>query len=354
MSANHFKNIIGLDISDLKLRFVQLHYSRGKKIDIKAFGEISVPANLIVDGEIKNETSVSDLIKKMLSKPNFGKISGQFINASLPEKKIFIKVLTIPNVPDEEIRGAVAWGIEQTVPISLEQAYFDWNKIDNLKKDEKKSIQVVAAVAPKNIVESYTRVIENAGFCLINLENESSAIARCLIDQSVDVRDPVLIIDLGKSRTNIATYDRNSVIFTTTLEINGTAMTKNVADKMKLSFEDAEKAKKICGLDKKKGHGAIRSILEPIITALAEKINESLEYYEEYLSAGKKINTIILTGSVAQMVGLSSFLRERLKVNVIVGDPWSNLKMSKKTAAALNKQLFLSFSTAIGLSLKSI
>jgi type IV pilus assembly protein PilM len=212
----------------------------------------------------------------------------------------------------------------------------------------------VAAVAPRNIVNSYTRVIENSGFSLINLENESSAIARCLIDQSADVRDPILIIDLGKSRTNITTYDRNTVIFTTSLEINGTAMTKDIADKMKLSLEDAEKAKKICGLDKKKGRGAIRAILEPIITTLAEKINESLEYYEEYLSSGKKINTIILTGSVAQMVGLSSFLREKLKVNVIVGDPWSNLKINKKMAATLNKQLFLSFSTAVGLSLKSI
>jgi type IV pilus assembly protein PilM len=353
MPSFTFKNPIGLDISDLKLRFFQLDQKKSKKILVKAVGEIAVPPGIIVDGEIKNESEVVNLIKKLFSQPLLGKISNKFINASLPEKKIFTKVISIPNVPEEEMFGTVKWGIEQNIPVVMDQVYFDWCKVNNKKPTTNKT-EVVVGVAPQSIVDTYTSVIEKTGYTLISLENESVAIARCLIDQQADVYDPLLILDLGKSRTNITTYANNTVQFTTTIDINGMEMTNMIASNLKLSFEDAEKAKIICGLDKMKGRGAICKILEPVMNRLVEKINESLIYFNEYLMPNQNIKTIILTGSVAQMVMLPVFLQEKLKMTVIIGDPWSNITNANRNPAKLQGHSLYSFTTAIGLALKQL
>jgi len=127
---------------------------------VQSFGEIEVPAGYISDGEIKGPEKVSELIKTLINQPIFGKAKNIYINACLPEKKIFIKTVQIPNVPVEEMRGAVAWGVEQNIPISTEQVYFDWQKIEQLpnkviKKKFKRTkikkpdkVTILAAVAP--------------------------------------------------------------------------------------------------------------------------------------------------------------------------------------------------------------
>ena len=354
MLNNNFRNIIGLDISDLKIRFVQMSNRFSKKPTIKSFGEVDVPPNLIINGEIMNKNVVIELVKRLLEHPISGKVENQFVNASLPENKVFLKLISIPKVTEQEMMGAVAWGVEQNFPMAIDQLYFDWYKINDQNTEKTKKIQVLVSAAPKYLVDIYTEIIEKAGFITIGLENESIAIARCLINQSFNTDEPLLIIDLGKSRTNIMIYHNESIIFTNSLNINGTEMTKMVAKEIKLSFDDAEKAKKICGLDKRKGRGAVRKILIPIIDNLVDKILETMDYFDRYYASHKKISNIILTGSVSRMSGLTEYLNEKLNLSVIIGNSLINLNTKRKWPPDFKKMDFLSFSTAIGLSLKDI
>jgi len=329
-SLNPYRNHIGLDISEFKVRFIQFHTRGSKKIKVNSFGEVTTPPGLISAGIVKNENKVAILIKKLISKPKFGKVDTRYVNTSLPEKRTFLKTFEIPNVPDNELKGAVSWGIEQNIPVAIDNMYFDWQIIDSSSNNKKKKIKVLAVAAPRNIADSYTRIIKKANLIPICLENESIPIARCLIDQI---------------------YSDNNVQFTSSIEIGGYEMTEAVAKIMKLNIEDAEKAKIIYGLDKKKARGTIRKVLEPIINRLASRIKENIDYFNNYVSAESKINTILLTGSVSQTLGLTKFLQENLKLNVLLGDPWTNLT-SLKTKQPAWKNIFFSFSTAIGLALK--
>jgi len=350
-SLNPYRNHIGLDISEFKVRFIQFHTRGSKKIKVNSFGEVTTPPGLISAGIVKNENKVAILIKKLISKPKFGKVDTRYVNTSLPEKRTFLKTFEIPNVPDNELKGAVSWGIEQNIPVAIDNMYFDWQIIDSSSNNKKKKIKVLAVAAPRNIADSYTRIIKKANLIPICLENESIPIARCLIDQKQKTKSSLLITDIGKSRTSLIIYSDNNVQFTSSIEIGGYEMTEAVAKIMKLNIEDAEKAKIIYGLDKKKARGTIRKVLEPIINRLASRIKENIDYFNNYVSAESKINTILLTGSVSQTLGLTKFLQENLKLNVLLGDPWTNLT-SLKTKQPAWKNIFFSFSTAIGLALK--
>ena len=54
LNLNPFTNQIGLDISDFKIRFIQIDTKKKSKMSINSFGEIDVQKNHIVNEEIKN------------------------------------------------------------------------------------------------------------------------------------------------------------------------------------------------------------------------------------------------------------------------------------------------------------
>ncbi|MBU0963478.1 type IV pilus assembly protein PilM [Patescibacteria group bacterium] len=342
-----FKNPIGLDISDYKIRFFQIKNKRGTKVKVQSFGEIDVPENYIQMGEIINEKGAINLLKTMLSNPAFGKTDSNYVQSSLPDKKTFIKTIAIPKVPENELQGAIQWGIEQNIPITLDQVYFDWHILPQ-KNNEK--IWVTVSVAPKEIVESYGRILKEVNLIPISFENESVAIARCLINQQNNMKQSCLIIDLGKSRTNVIVYAGGTIQYNSTIDIGGQEMTKIIAKSIKLDIKDAEKAKVICGLNDNKARGQIKKILEPAINRLINKAIENIEYYENYMdSNNSKIDKVIITGSVSRMDGLPRYLEKKLKRTVSVGNPWTNCTATNYKNW---KTDFLPYSTVIGLSLK--
>jgi len=349
MSINPFNNIIGLDISDFKIRFIEIDSKKKNKTTINAFGEVDVPKDHIVGGEIKNEDSIINLIKELMKKPNYGKIQKKYVNSSLPEGKTYIKVIEIPNVPQNEIKGTISWGIEKNIPVKLENYYYDWHVINKTEGDKK--IRVLVSVAPKSIVDSYTSVIKRAGLIPISIENESTAITRCLIDANADLKSSLMIIDLGRSRTSLIIYSHNTVQYTSTIQVSGHEMTESIAKLTKLSYQDAEKAKIIYGLDAKKAKGEVKKVLSPIIDRLINKIQDNIKYFDEYMATKSKINTVILTGSVSQTLGLPQYMQDKLKLNVINGDPWCNLQLLKGQEGLKKKNLY-PFATSIGLAIK--
>ncbi len=350
MRLNPFTNPIGLDISDYKFRFMQLVQKR-TAYAITAYGEINVPDGVVTEGEIKDPARARQLLDQLFAQPAYGKPANKYINAALPEKKIFIKTITIPAVPPPEIAGAVSWGIEQNIPVVVDDVYFDWQIIPADKGKQSDKMTALVSVAPKKLVNAYTSLIHGDKHVLAGLENESIAIARCLVPQNTPYGKAVLLIDLGRSRTNIMVYHRQAIQFNVSFDVNGQAMTRAIAKAMSLSEQDAEKAKIICGLDSRKARGAVKKILEPVISRVVDKIGEAADYYAHYMNADTQISNIILTGSVSKMVGLPDYIRQQTGIAVSIGNPWQNIPLGKKSKQIASGN-FRSYSTAIGLSLK--
>jgi len=350
LSFKPFKNAFGLDFSDLKLRLIQFKKSRGS-FRLQCFNELDIPQGYIVDGEIKDTSAVQDLLKKLINHPIEGKILGNHVVASLPERRTFIKVIEIPQIPEEEIFGAVKWETERHIPISIDEMYLDWQLLENIKPVTNNKLRIVVAVAPKIIVDSYTNILKQINLEPIALETESTAIACCLINEKAASVDASIIVDIGASRTSLIIYDYGVIQYSSTLEVSGNEMTNLISKKLNLTFEQAEKAKIICGLDEKKGKGVIKNILDSTIQQLIKKIQESITFYQTHYSDVHKINTILMCGGVSQMKKLNITIEKNLGMVVQLGNPLINLK-NFKTTDKFTANRYLSFTTAIGLSLR--
>jgi type IV pilus assembly protein PilM len=268
----------------------------------------------------------------------------------------------MPLMSEEDLKSAILFEAENYIPLPVNEVYLDCEIVSSVHTASK-NLDVLLAAIPKRIVDPYLRVLKKAGLKPIAFEIESLSIARALIKDQKTTQ-PVLIIDLGATRSSFVIFSGNSVRFTCSIPISGIHFTELIAKNLKVSFEKAEKLKIIHGLREglriklgekttlEKVKGKIFEALIPGLVDLVQQIKKYLDFYQAhaYLAGpeGKKIQKIILCGGGANLKGLDEFLELELKIPVEVGNPWINVGEVKN----FPKENSLSFTTCNRLSLK--
>lgn len=337
------KSAFGLDISDRNLRLVQLK-KRGKKLTLQLYNEIKLPPDCVSGGEIKDaKVFLNSLNKLIKTKHGRGKLRDEVISV-LPEDKTFLKVITIPVVSKEKIEATIAEVLPQHIPLNIEDIYFDWQVIQTTEANQ----IVLVGASPKTIVDSYVNMLKQANLMPTAMEIEPAAISRLLIDPTDN--NPQIIIDIGASRTGLFLYDESTIKFTVTLPISGNNITERIADALELDYEKAEKTKVLCGFDKTKGHGALLEILSGTIDELVNHINQAITFYADNFPAGRPMEKIILCGGGASFKNITDILQARLKMPVMISNPWQNIVNPNPHFFSPEKGQ--SFITAMGLAMR--
>ncbi len=391
MFFNNSTYPVGLDISDLSLKLVQLKKIRDR-IKIQAMAKLNLPPGLIVAGEIKQKEELIKAIKKIMADPGFGKVSSEEITACLPESKTFIKLIEVEKTPNQ-LPDIIESEIEKHVPMAINEIYYDYQVIEDLAEKQ----LVLIGAAPQNIVNQYTEMFDQAKLSPLALEIEPISICRSLLVEeqpglnlklgrfSSKKLSPVsrvqnknyAIIDIGANHTAMTFYSINTILFTISMPISGEHITDSIAKALEIEKDQAEKAKIICGLDPDKAQGIISNILEDIIKELINRIKDALAFYENNYKERGPINQIILCGGGANIKNIAQTISQAININVIAGDPLVNLAEIKDNISKIinekyslesnklkikipNKNLTLSqdsslsYATAIGLALRGI
>jgi Tfp pilus assembly PilM family ATPase len=165
---------------------------------------------------------------------------------------------------------------------------------------------------------------------------------------------------LGASQTILIVAEKDVPTMSISLPISGNHLTDIVAEKFKISFEEAEKLKKTCGLDPKKCDNKLLPIVDSYIKDICKKIYDALKTYpglprqgaaKAGLPGNKKRQPIILAGGGANMFKLDSVLSRDLKIKVRKGTPTQLWKIESKNENFNASQL--AAATVTGLALRA-
>lgn len=326
---------IGLDISDLSLKLVQLD-KRRDKIKIQVLSKLNLPPGIIVNGEIKNKLELIKAIKKIISNPQYGKISSEEVVACLPESKTFIKLIEVAKSPNA-LKDIIGSEIEKYVPLELNEIYRDWQIIEELTD----KYLILIGAAPKNTVNQYVDLLAEAKLSPIALEIEPIAICRSLLKEETANLKPTAsglnygIIDIGANHTCMIFYSSNTILFTVSMPVSGEEITAKISQALNLAKEQAEKAKIICGLDENKANGIIKDILTDTLKNLIKKIKEAISFYENYFSQRGPLSQILLCGGGANIPNLEKIISQEFSVEVRLADALTNLSEAKNKFAEI-------------------
>jgi len=349
----------GLDISDLSLKIIKLK-KRGESLTLASFGEKEIKPGIIQAGEIKDEKKLAETIKEAIKSVKGEKIKTKYVVASLPEKKAFLQVIQMPRMSEEDLKSALIYEAENYIPLPIDQVYLDFQIISPVF-NHLDHLDILIAALPKKTVDPYLSCLKSAGLKPKVLEIESLAISRALIKDEVAV-SPILLIDIGATRTSFIIFSGRSLRFTSSILVSSGSFSEIISKALKIDLSEAEKLKNEYGLQIKGNEGKeVFEALVPALTDLVQQIRRYFTYYQTHASHehlppnGKGVSKVFLCGGGANLKGLTDFLSLQLKIPTELGNPWINiLAESQKEFRKLLSGESLRYATALGLALRGI
>ncbi|MBP7822658.1 MAG: type IV pilus assembly protein PilM [Candidatus Moranbacteria bacterium] len=351
---NFFPRPFGLDLSDLSVKGVWIEEEGGRHV-FRSYASISFPNGAVMDGEIRDEEAVVTAIRKLSEQGKPGKIKTKKVVCSLPETKAFLRIITLPHMPESEVGEAIKWEIEANIPLAIDQVYYDWQVLsDELFHDQSKEKTFVLVVAvARGVVDTFYSVVERAGFEVVGMETEAVAQARSLLSSTENLEKTTLIVDIGDRRTSFFVCLGNIPCFTSSVPLSSQAITDAISKEMRISFEEAEKIKLSQGIGSFTDENPVFNAARPILDNLVAEMGRSMEFYLGNLRYSSQVDSIMLCGGGANMKGLIPYLTWKLGKKVELGDPWVNVKMGENIPP-INRDRSVQYSTAIGLAIPNI
>lgn len=328
---------IGLDISDKSLKAVQLK-KKGDKCEIHAIGRRELPKGTVENGELKNSAEFAKALSALISDPTYGHFTGEEMIFSVPENKSFLKYIAVKKGVGD-IVSTIKEEIEKQIPLSIADLVYDWQIIEESPSET----SVLVGAVPGATLDNFKHAIEQLKFNITAIEMEPIAISRCALAEEngryKGIRDKnYLIIDIGAKKTCLVCYSKNTIIFTVSLPISGDKITSSISEKLEIEYEQAEKAKIVCGLDETKAQGIIKTLLSEMIDMLVSKIKESITYYNEHFSSRGPIHAIYLTGGGANIVGLDKVISDNTLISARISNPMLHISDIPQISSILEAQ----------------
>jgi type IV pilus assembly protein PilM len=336
----------GLNISDHSIKIMEIIH--GSKMKVGKFGNEPIPDEVIKSVNINDRGKLEDILRKLKEKYDMS-----FIRVSLPEEKAYVFKVKVPKTENEEqIKNSIEFQLEDNVPISINEALFDYTFIPG--DSNKNEIEVGVSVLPQKVVASYISIFKSVGLTPISFEIEAESIARSIIKK--DDMETYMIVDYGRTRTGFSVVSRGVLRYTSTVEIGGEPLTRIIKKAGATSFKEAEKIKNEKGLIKDPENPELYMSLVNIVSALRDEINKRYIFWHTHKDrngeVGEQIKKIFLVGGNSNLGGLEDYLSSSLKVKVERANVWNNVSLSDNDIPPINFGDSLSYASAIGLALR--
>jgi len=114
----------GLDISDSSLKFAQLTQT-GTSLELSAYGERDIEKGVIESGVIKQPKKLEMILNETLRTKKKNHLA-PYVVASLPDEEVFLKMIQVPILGQDELAGAIQLEAEANIPIGIQDAYIDF------------------------------------------------------------------------------------------------------------------------------------------------------------------------------------------------------------------------------------
>jgi len=321
--------IIGLDVGTDSVKFVEFEKKDPELYLIKAeLREIKYS-----DGPLRTEELISAL-KDLFKNVNAAKTQ---VIVSVNGPKTLIKTGTTPHMPAEELCEAVRLDAKSYFPFPISDSMLDVEVLKDVRGRESRKCEVIMAVSPKSTIGKYLFLLEKSGIRPASIVPCAYAFQRLAARLCLREEVTTCFIDIGKAYTELLIFRGAGLMFTRKVPIVGEDFTEAIAgihgfddEKEGFTHDRAERIKKENGIPstseiKNIGSGLstmqVLSALRTPLEHFLKEIDRCFDYYREETGGGK-IDSLVLSGGGASMVGFAELLSRELAINVRIGDPF--------------------------------
>lgn len=364
---------VGLDIGTDHVRAAVLK-SSSSGASLAGYARVAMPMGAVVDGEIVDPAAVSSAIRELWRRPG---IKGREVVTGVSNQKVVVRLIDLPFMERDELRGAIQYQAQDYIPIPVEEAILDFQIIgDYMTQSDEHMMEVLLVAAQRDTIESAVAAVEGAGLRPSSIDVTSFAIVRSTLGAGLNLfsedelgpGEAVAVIHIGSGLTNIAVVEKDIPRFTRVSSLSGNQFTQAVANVLNLTFDEAEQIKIRAGLPDIGAHGqpappagdtdaqrihTAQETLEREVNKFIAEVRRSLDYYLTQTAQARTIRRIHLTGSSAQLAHMDTYLEKGLQAEVVLSDPLRFVQVGSSARAAVEEDR-MGAAPAIGLALGGV
>lgn len=338
----------GVDISDTSLKYIQFQRDKksGQNLELANWGDIDIPEGTLARGNVHDGPKLAEAIRQVQEATGV-----EYVRVSLPEERAYLFETEVKKgTAFKEIRGQLEFRLEENVPLSPRDAYFDYHIFDNVNKTDHMTVSVT--VYSKETINGYYDACKVAGVTPLSFEVEAQGIARASIPNG-DNRT-YLVIDFGKTRTGVGIVHRGILMYTSTIDIGGkelsAALRSQLGDKPESELTTIKNTQ---GLIKGAKDSAVYDSLLTTVSAIKDEISLRIQYWNNKTETNQDrfIEHIILCGGSANLKGFPEYLSEALDIESHRAEVWQNAFSLDDFVPPIDKPHSYGYATAIGLAL---
>ncbi len=349
------KDAIGIDVGSSSIKVVQLKKKNGKCV-LQTYGILALGPYANTDVGAVTNLKAEDISKALLDLMKEANVTTNSAIISIPSLSSLIFTLSLPSkVAEGELSKIIPIEARKYIPVPISEVTLDWFVIpeesdfseDTGLNKENSKIEVLVVAIHNETLSQYKEIVKKSNLICNTFEMEIFSNIRSCFSHEIS---PVMLIDFGASRTKVSVVEGGVVKVFHVVNRGSQDITRNISQSLNLSFEEAEKLKRMVGLD-----GGIDPRIEKIarlsVDYIFTDINSIVFAYQKKYN--KSISKVFLTGGGSLMKGFVESARENFKAEVRYANPFSKTE----TPAFLVPILETSgpeFSVAVGLALRQL
>lgn len=291
---------IGIDIGAASVKVVELK-RQDDLVVLSTYGELQLgpygeqPLGSAVQLTIQQRTeAVVDLLRE-------SRVTAKAGVFALPLPNSFITTFTLTAKPREDITPRIRIEARKYIPLPLTDVTLDWTELAPIGETPD-TVREIFLVAVQNDAQADLRMLQQT----IGIKDAHTEIELFSTLRAVAKPDDaaIAVIDLGAQTNKLYIAYHGEVRKIHRVFGGGAQATDTIAQKLQLSFEEAENRKRTYQTD---GPDA-ETIKAAVVGSLERSFQEFKRVIEQFeLRSNEKISRIILTGGVATFIDIEPF-----------------------------------------------
>jgi type IV pilus assembly protein PilM len=344
---------IGVDIGSTGVRAAELSMGTTPPT-LGRVAQVAVAPGAVANGEVRDPAAVADALRELWHR---GKFRSKQIILGVGNQRVVVREVSLPWLPDKDLRESLPFQIQEYVPIPVEEAVLDFQVLEEFEREGRRMVRLLLVAAQKIMVQQIVQAAELAKLAPVGLDLVPFAIVRSAGDQDgagLPQQGDEAVVDIGADITNICIHGGGLPRFVRILPSGGRVITEVMARTLSVSEEEAERLKRgdasgsaAAQRDVAKTAGLTRA------GAFADEIRSSMDFYQSQ-TPGARVARVLVTGGGSKLPGLLALLGERLPVPVAQGRPFHRVTPTLDLSPDAMAEAEPLLAVAVGLALPGV
>ncbi len=353
---------IGLDISPEGITMVVIEEDKGL-YTLKNYVRHYFQEKVFQNGHIGNFDILAEELKILL---NQYKPDTREAVISVPSSSIFMKTITLPDIPEDELELIIPQEASKHLPLSEKEMNVDFQILKNSRKVDAtgKKIDVVLCAASKALIRSYLEVISRLGLHVVAVDVSAFAMINALANAEL-INDPgktYVSVLIDYANTDINVIQNGMPVFSHTIEAGRKNIIENICNSLSKNRNEVlellpEVEVLIPGAEMSENPELSKAAnaVKGVYSGIGGEIQKAIEFFNSDKAEPVEIDKIIMGGPGICVQNIDKYIYNKLRVRTVIFNPFTNLPQETQSPENAGSDLDLTyFSTGVGLALKEL